>query len=218
MKLYNTNNPIFYELEQFILNCDEFYNSNYPICVFKVMCNEDCILYNTEQTTRQDFNFRDFKNPLIKEIWDYSEINIENFKKNGITNVKLVKPKIWNEYAQKLSSYNTTNDYEYDVVFVGWVQERREKILFDLKKENIKTLILSEHFLDERDKLISKSKILLNMHFDDDYKIFEIVRCFPWLDVNKIVVSENSLDNDERCINVNYNEIVHTIKKILNKS
>ena len=55
------------------------------------------------------------------------------------------------------------------------------------------------------------------MHFDASYKIFEQFRCFAWLDIGKTVVSENSLDNDNRCINVDSNEIPNTLRRLLNK-
>jgi hypothetical protein len=59
--------------------------------------------------------------------------------------------------------------------------------------------------------------MILNIHFNENYKIFEQYRCFAWLDIGKVVLSENSLDNDPRCINVSYDEIVPTLMKVLNK-
>lgn len=217
MKLYGLNNVMFYEIEQAILHSDEFSNAQFPVCLSKLNCDEKCIVYNTEQTTLNGFPFQSFQHPLIQEVWDYSEANVENFKRHGVENVRLVKPKIWDSYRQKILSYNEDNTYIYDVAFVGWIQERRQKILDLLRAENIKVNILNQHFLEDRDKEIAKSKILLNVHFQEHYKIFEMIRCFPWLDTNKIVVSENSLDNDDRAINVPYENIVETIKSILNK-
>ena len=57
--------------------------------------------------------------------------------------------------------------------------------------------------------------MLLNVHFNNDYKIFEQLRCFAWLDTGKIVVSENSLDNDPRCLNSNYESLVSVVVETL---
>ena len=194
--------------------------------------NEQRIEQANEQLTRESFELPRLMlpdmegqgifdyNPTNIEIWDYSLENVKNFNKNGIHNVKHVPFCLWDDYKRRIESYNLNKNYEYDVVFVGWINERRGLILNELKQNGIKVFTIPHHingnFGEERDKMISKSKILLNIHFKEDYKIFESYRCFPWVETNKIIVSENSLDNDIRCINVNYENIVDTIIKIIN--
>ena len=68
---------------------------------------------------------------------------------------------------------------------------------------------------EERDKALASCKILLNIHCFDDFTIFESARCEPWLSIGKCVISENSLDNDPRCINVDYHMLVLTVLNTL---
>ncbi len=178
--------------------------------------SEKCIYYNTEQLTRKNV-LNDIicisKNNNIIEIWDYSLENIEILKNNNITNVKHVPLESPQWYIDKLKSFKK-NFYEYDIGFCGWLSERRNKIIQELKKYEIKINIV-EKWGDERDKELSKCKTILNIHYDDDYKIFESARCEPWLQVGVPVISENSLDNDNRCINCEYGDIVNTVLNVL---
>jgi len=49
----------------------------------------------------------------------------------------------------------------------------------------------------ERDKTIGSCKLLLNIHYDTDYQVFEHLRCDRWVMANHIVVSETS-PHDEK--------------------
>lgn len=219
MVIFNPNKNLFNELESFL----KFYYSDteYPISIYKSYFNEPHILYNTEQMTRSDVadmvaSFKD--NTSIIEIWDYSIANIEILKNFGIKNIKHVPLKIWPEYSDKLLSFNPDNSYDYDVGFCGWVTgDRRINILDEIYKAGISLEIIRDNYGEERDKKLAKCQIILNIHFNEKHMIFEQCRCFPWLDTGKTVVSEHSLDNDPRCINVNYEDILSTLIGLLNK-
>lgn len=218
--IINPDKEMFKEVEEFLIEYIKDNPTNYPISIFRRYTGEGkYIHYNTEQLTRNDVMFNEFRDPNIVEIWDYSLGNIELYKKNNILNVKYVPLTLTDDQKSKLISYNPNNEYDYDVVFIGWVNGRRGEIINELSKHNIRLLTISSNpiFGEERDKLISKSKILLNIHFNEDYNIFESIRCSRWLDIGKIVISENSLDNDERCYNVKYEDIVNKVLEILNK-
>ena len=49
---------------------------------------------------------------------------------------------------------------------------------------------------DERDNIIGQSKILINIHYTKDYTIFEHFRCDRWIPTNVIIVSENSISDE----------------------
>lgn len=219
MIVYNSNKILFKELEQFLY----FYYSDieYPISIQKPLSHQKHIVYNTEQLSRPDLIdfIESIKNNYnIYEVWDYSLININILNNYGIYNTKHIPLKIWPEYKTKILSYNIDNTYDYDIGFCGWAYgNHRLDILDQIKPTNLTIDIIHNQYGDERDKRLAKCKILLNIHFDQNYQIFEYYRCFPWLDTGKIVVSENSLDNDSRCVNVNYTEIVPTLKQLLNK-
>lgn len=154
------------------------------------------------------------ENPNIIEIWDYCENNVEILKSIGISNVKKLNFDIWDTYRDKLISYNTDNIFDYDIVFVGWVNSRREKILKELISSGLNVKIIGynqELYGDERDKIIAKSEILLNIHYHENSKCFEWFRCYPWLPIGKKVVSEISNCDDERVNFVEYDKIVKYI-------
>jgi hypothetical protein len=217
MEIHYNNDPMFDDWVSFLKKTKNIPQTNLPIYIGRNYFDKKCVLFNIEQNTRNDFNSNNFKNSNIVEIWDYSVENIRIFKENNIHNVKHVPFCLWDEYRNQIESYNINNNYDFDVVFIGWINKRREKILDELTKNGLKVKTITQRlFGKERDEIISKSKILLNIHFEEDYKIFELYRCFPWIETKKIVVSENSLDNDNRCINVNYENIVDKILEIIN--
>lgn len=176
------------------------------------------IIYNTEQLSRPEM-LRVIKNIIKKsnplEIWDYSLANIHILKNNNILarHVPLESPG-W--YVKELQSYRK-DEQEYDVGFSGWMSPRRLKILNKLKASGLSVNIVANIFGKERDKELAKCKIILNIHASPEYKIFESNRCEPWLKAGVRVISENSLDNDDRCINVKYSDIVKTVQSTLNR-
>ena len=184
---------------------------------------EKCIYYNTEQLTRR-FVLEEIinisKNENVLEIWDYSLENIEILKLNDIDKITKIKyvpleSPVW--YIKKLRSFQSSVEFEYDIGFCGCVSERRNKILMELKTRGKKINIV-KLWGDERDKELAKCKIIINIHYADDYKIFESARCEPWLKLGIPVISEKSLDDDSRCIVSEYDSLVQTIIEYLDKN
>ena len=98
--------------------------------------------------------------------------------------------------------------------FCGSKSSKRQKILDDLEKSGIKINII-KLWGDERDKELAKCKVILNIHYSDEYKIFESARCEPWLKLGVPVISEKSLDDDPRCIVSEYDSLVQTTLEYL---
>ena len=74
---------------------------------------------------------------------------------------------------------------------------------------------------NDRDKIIKKCKIILNIHHFEPYKIFEHLRCDRLIFSNKIIISEKSLNmNDldifDYVIWKDYDKIIDYIKIVLN--
>jgi hypothetical protein len=221
MEIYNPNQQLFCELENFLRY---FYREiETPIAIMHHRADIDRpqILYNTEQLTRPDLysTINNYQHKNILEIWDYSLVNIKILNSAGIYNTKYVPLKIWPEYQTKLQQYCENSSFEFDIGFCGWVYgDHRVKILNSIKQlTNISIDIIDGLYGDDRDQRLARCRMILNIHFNENYKIFEQYRCFAWLDIGKVVLSENSLDNDPRCINVSYDEIVPTLMKVLNK-
>jgi len=177
------------------------------------------IYYNTEQLTSKknglkvDFIIRFIKTYNVKEIWDYSKINIEIFKQHSIDAkyVPLQTPK-W--YSDKLQEFRNEGIL-YDIGICGSSTSRREEIYRKLIEKGIKLKVIVNVFGDERDRELAKCKILLNIHAQDDYTVFESARCDAWLSIGVPIISENSLDNDSRCINVEYDQLVSKVVEIV---
>jgi hypothetical protein len=143
----------------------------------------------------------------IKEVWDYSEENVKIFFQHGIQ-AKHVPLRLIGKNLEKIQKF-IKEPIVYDFGFCGGLSPRREFILNELSKKGFKVLIINNKSGDERDSELAKCKIILNIHYsENNYLVFESVRCEPWLAVGKICISELSLDNDHRCVNVPYENIV----------
>lgn len=191
---------------------------NVPIIIWSYhYYPEKYILYNSEQLTvkkKLSELLQKLKDPRILEIWDYSSANVNILKEYGYT-VKHIPPNSPSWYIQILKGY--IGDPNYDVGFCGAISERRSIILNKLKELNVSVLI-TEDYGNIRDMKLAQCKILLNIHCDSDFNIFESARCEPWLKCGIPVISENSLDNDSRCINCPYEDLVNTTLHVLSNN
>lgn len=177
------------------------------------------IFYNTEQLSRK--TSLQFivdciaSNHLCKEIWDYSKANVDILNSLNLPIKCLhVTPKLPESYLNIFREYRRSGQ-EYDIGFCGAESTRRYSILNSLSDLGYKVLILRGVYGDERDKMMSKCKIILNIHYADDYNIFEVERCEPFLATGVTVISETSLDDDPRCINVSYDNIISKTVEVL---
>ena len=145
------------------------------------------IIFNTEQNTRKNSVYLEHVLELIKigfKVMDYHFGNIKLM--NEITEFKY-KDKIF--YLPAL--YNPNDKHLYnslktkDMCFVGTITEYRSKFLNKLsKKFNIDVI---EDFGQIRDKKMSDYRIILNLHADVEYQVFETIRCYRCV-FNKILV------------------------------
>ena len=200
------------------LESDDAPKSILPIFVgiyIRANSTENCIMYNTEQLSRIQMLTEVLQtvvaHPTI-EIWDYSQANVDILKKYGIF-ARHVPLNSSTDYVNKLKGYKSKIP-EYDVGFCGALSDRRLKILEELKEMNISVNIV-EAWGDDRDKELAKCRVQINIHWEDDYQIFESARCEAWLKAGTIVFSEPSLDDDPRCIVVPYDKLSEAIKTFL---
>ena len=59
----------------------------------------------------------------------------------------------------------------------------------------------------ERDEIIKKCKIIINVHHFECFKIFEHIRCDRLIFANKIIISESSIFHDKLDI---YDHVIWT--------
>ena len=199
---------------KFFLESDNCPPHDYPIVIWSTERYPDkYILYNSEQLSAINKlnGFLSKINDSVIQIWDYSAENVKILATYGIT-AKHVPPISPNWYKDKLKSYG--DNHIYDVGFAGCVSERRNHIIDTLRSHGVSVNYM-QTYGEERDKALASCKILINIHCFHDFTIFESARCEPWLSIGKCVISENSLDNDPRCINVHYQIFVQTVLNTL---
>ena len=153
---------------------------------------ENTIIFNTEQIESITENWKKkILNLARKNIifWDYSQYNLDYLSKTINIKGKLFQI----GYQKELNRINHNIDKNIDVLFYGSINARREYIINKLKDRKINVKTLFGVYGKERDDLIAKSKLILNMHMYDS-KIFEIVRVFYLLSNSIPVLTEVGSD------------------------
>ena len=153
---------------------------------------ENTIIFNTEQIESITENWKKkILNLARKNIifWDYSQYNLDYLSKTINIKGKLFQI----GYQKELNRINHNIVKNIDVLFYGSINTRREHIINKLKDRKINVKTLFGVYGKERDDLIAKSKLILNMHMYDS-KIFEIVRVFYLLSNSIPVITEVGSD------------------------
>jgi len=175
------------------------------------------ILYNLEQIGGANLSPAYYELASRHQVWDYSPRNIEKWKA-----MKCFRPPIQVPlgYVPELSRIQASPTQDIDVLFYGSLNERRTAILKALRDSGVKVHTAFGVYGKERDELIARSKIVLNIHFYDT-KVFEIVRLSYLLANSKAVVSECSSESElEQSANgsflaVPYNSLVESCLSLL---
>jgi hypothetical protein len=155
--------------------------------------------FNTEQITRNEI-IKTMQKCITKQeslhYIDYSQKNIEIWKNMSTMKSYLYKPVTSTSNDYKLYDMLVSTSKEYDFAFVGSLSKRRKDIIEQIEKSYKVNIVTG--WGEKRDKEICKCKYLLNIHYDDDYLIFESPRCNRWIENGMKVVSEQSFDNPEK--------------------
>jgi len=158
--------------------------------ISKEQIRSDSIIYNFEQMD-PDSPWLDevYLNLLRKhKVWDYSARNIALLKEKGVANIDHLPL----GYVRQLERIKPAVQ-DIDVLFYGSINPRRKAVIDALKAENLNVVHVFGTYRVERDALIARSKIVLNLHFYES-KIFEIARVSYLLTNGVCVVSESGLD------------------------
>lgn len=187
---------------------------------------------NTEQYVKQ-FRTNEHGEPFItvirkyyNGIIDYSLTNIRNMKRGGIKTNFFYLPYLLNpsENIYKCTEERRINNVprRIDVGMIPVNSERRENIYQNLKK-NLHTSKVRRlsGFGKERDEDLSRCKILVNIHIEKEYNIFETMRCHRLLYDRVIIISETSRDwtldhhLNKHVIFADYDNIFSTVSDVL---
>jgi hypothetical protein len=178
------------------------------------------IIVNTEQLTSSHSNWTKtiYQWATNFKIWDYSEKNLIEFRKQGITHAKHLRI----GYQKQLSRLNSHTEKDIDVLFYGCLNERRENILNQLTCKNLRVKSIFGMYGQLRDKWIERSHLVINIHYYDS-QIIEIVRVFYLLTNSIAVISEvnetTSIDSIYKPAikSCNYNDLTETSAQLINK-
>lgn len=155
---------------------------------------EDAILYNLEQVDPGSQWFRPELIDVFRRyrIWDYSKKNAAALASLGVK-VEQVVPV---GYAQELSRIRFAEHRDIDVLFFGSMNPRRRLAIARLREAGLNVSAVFGVYGAERDALIARSKLLLNVHYYEA-KVLEIVRISYLLANRCTVLSEGGADPDE---------------------
>jgi len=195
--------------------------------------NPNAMFLNVEMLTEIDR--LEYIQKLIKHnitIIDYSVVNItiinSKIKELDIQFTKniLHLPYQYNSTENKFLQCDT-NCFEYDVGVINAIPgevehgktSRRTELWNKLLQTDWKVVNIMG-WGEERDNIIKKCKIILNIHHFDFFTIFEEIRCCRLLFANKIIISEKSLLHEQLDIRDNviwcdYDDILLQTKVVL---
>ena len=148
------------------------------------------IVYNLEQLGGAQLNPAYYDLARRRQIWDYDLHNIEHWKQFPCAYAPVHVPI---GYVRELSRIKTAAQQDIDVLFYGSLNPRRNQILNALKDAGLKVHSVFGVYGKDRDDLIARARIVLNIHFYES-KVFEIVRVSYLLANSKAVVTEGSED------------------------
>ena len=168
-------------------------------------------LYQLEQLnqTEQPYQNIDIIINIIKNSYytfDYSQTNLSYYPEDVRDKVKLLKPLIATpkEYKQEKT---------IDILFIGLLNERRTKILDEIKRYSrekhldYKIEIVEKAFEVYLDVLIKKSKIVINLHYYPN-AILELFRIHDVLPYDCKIISELPGDGDPDALVEKYKDYV----------
>lgn len=146
------------------------------------------IIYNFEQLSDDNSWMSDVYKVALEnfQVWDYSIQNISYLNKLPLKFRPIYVPL---GYCKELERITISNVQDIDVLFYGSLNDRRKRLLQRLVDRNLNVKCLFNVYGHERDHYISRSKLVLNLHYYET-QIFEIARVSYLLNNKVAVVSE----------------------------
>jgi len=146
------------------------------------------------------------------DVWDYSEENRKWLLDKGV-NSRLLIP----GYHSRLERIDKDSLKDIDILFYGKPNKRRRHFIEKINDKCEQNVFIPEKsfFGEKRDELISKSKIILNLHYYED-SVFEMVRVSYLINNKKLVITEDSEDIiDLNLVTIDENNMGDTLKYFL---
>lgn len=149
------------------------------------------------------------------EVWEHDFDNVNLLKSYGINSI--FKPFL---YTEKLKKIKSMDEPDIDILFYGTINERRAKLISYITSgvllgdDNI--VIINGITGKKLDEYISRSKIILDLHTDED-KIQKQSRLFYGIINDKCILSEKSSINyfGDLIIEFTNENMNYVIRKVL---
>jgi len=165
-----------------------------PVDVVRHDIPKDTIIYSLEQMKDSPECVRWCRKYRNLEVWDYSMRNAKVLEQAGVENIKHFKI----GYVPEISYFQRNVPQERDIDILAYMSPspRRVKILEQFEKNpDINFKHIQSVYGDERDELIKRSKLVINLH-NNDNRIFEMVRVTHLIQNEVPVLSEVNPDTD----------------------
>lgn len=192
-----------------------------PVDVVRHDIPKDTIIYSLEQMRDQPECLRWCRKYRGLEVWDYSMRNTEVLRKAGVENIKHCKI----GYVPEISYFERNKPQERDIDILAYLSPspRREHIMKQFANNpNINFVAVQSTYGDDRDQLIKRAKLVINLH-NHDNQIFEMVRVTHLIQNKVPVLCERNPDTDfpdymeDTVFTSTYNRFVDTTYKLLKK-
>lgn len=150
---------------------------------------EQAIIYQLEQVS-SGWNNPHYVYGILKnhQVWEFDRAQSVHWKSLGIDSIFCPIG-----YVPELSRIKPQAE-DIDVLFYGSSHPRRIAVLDEMRRLGAKPCWMIAYG-EDRDELIARSKIVLNIHYYEQAK-FEIARCSYLMANKKCVVSERCEDRD----------------------
>ena len=127
-------------------------------------------------------------------IFDYSVVNIEFLKANGVAFAQVYHLPIGYlpDFRPALASVSPVAD----VVFYGDANNERRRRFLEKLRERVNVLVVSEVFGEELLKTVASARVVVNIHYYER-ALLETTRVYECLSLHRVIVSETSSDIDE---------------------
>ena len=177
------------------------------------------ILYNLEQldSVNRSLIARLADLSRVHHLWDYSRRNIESLHAAGVERPICHVPI---GTAPGLHRISPAPQQDIDVLFYGSINPRRAAILHSLKASGIAVHSVFGVYGSERDALIARAKVVLNLHYYDS-SVLEMVRLsYLWTNRKAVVAechSDTEIDSDllDAACFVPYEELVAATRELV---
>jgi hypothetical protein len=125
-------------------------------------------------------------------VWDYNRQNAARLEALGVKVAHVVPI----GYVPELTRIQPSPDPDIEILFIGDLNRRRQAIIDQMRAAGLRVEAVSGVYGQERDTLIGRARLLLNVHFYEA-KVLEMVRISYLLANGCAVLSERGADREE---------------------